>query len=107
MSMAIIEEFIAERITNALRFSDWLLDRVDPSGRLTHVAPAVGLNAPSMGWRTREESQRQPQSITMPGQTAQEVITLTPAVLRREALKANAADLTVDLVTLLRRGRRA
>lgn len=38
---ALIEEFVKSQIGNAVAFSSWVLDRIDPTQRLAHVAIAV------------------------------------------------------------------
>jgi len=105
---ALIEEDLTEALSRGLRFSGWLLDRVDPLRRVTDVVPAVALlDAGYMAWRTRAEHGENPQSghIQM-GQEGDSVISLRPARRHRQALTHDADRIAADLVALLRRARR-
>lgn len=102
---ALIEEDIQERIESSLLFARWVMDRVDPKGRLTHVAPLAGLiGASSWGWRTREEQRRNPNvgQMSMRGDEPI-VVSLSPVSRARPALSQSASELAQDLVVLLRR----
>jgi hypothetical protein len=58
---AIIEETLLARITAGLGYASWLLDHVDPTQRLTHIACAAQLEAGGfMAWRTQREQDASP-----------------------------------------------
>lgn len=105
----IVEEEITERIERALRLTNWLLDQVDPSHRLTHVAPVAALiQVGYAGWLTRAEVDRSPggvQSIRLPSGRGDEPIIahLSPAHRNRAALAFKTQELATDLMVLLRR----
>jgi Domain of unknown function (DUF4062) len=62
----LIEEFVQQQIGCALAFSSWVLDRIDPTQRLAHVAIATNIaNADYMGWRTQREHDTSPNSMSM------------------------------------------
>lgn len=100
----VIEEEVATKTFNALRFGAWLLDRIDPTQRVTHVAPAVTLiGSESVIWRTRAQQAASPNSYSLGwGQEDHEPIHLLPPHRPRSAL-VHDDRLAEDLVTLLRR----
>lgn len=101
----IIEEDLQERLSHAFALAAWVLDRIDPVTRLSHVAPAVAiLSGAYLGWRRREEHAASPNTVAMPMNVGDRlVVTLTPPVCPRPALRYSVSELTEDLVTLLRR----
>jgi Domain of unknown function (DUF4062) len=104
---ALIEEDVIEALVRAVRFSGWLLDRVDPLRRLTDVAPIAYLaGAGYMPWRTRAEHAASPNEGTMGQGGDHTTVTLTPARRHRQALTHDADRIAEDLATLLRRERR-
>jgi Domain of unknown function (DUF4062) len=63
---ALIEETILGRIQTGLAYAAWLLDHVDPTQRLTHLAVATRIDAAEhMAWRTQKEQDASPNSGTM------------------------------------------
>ena len=102
----LVEEDVAERLQRSLRFSAWVLDRIDPGARLTHVVLLAALvGAAHMGWRTRAEHRRNPNSgVQMSMRSGEELIVfLAPPLQPRPALRVNTAKLAEDLSVLLRR----
>ena len=101
----IIQEDVEASLTSALRYASWLLDRIDPSQRLTHVALAATFSgAERLVWRTRSEQQASPNSYTMGwGQKERRPVHLTPPHKARAALALDPHHLVEDLATLLRR----
>ncbi len=102
---SIIEEKVTESITRALQFGARVLDRIDPTQRVSHVAVAVAIRgAGHMPWRTREEQQRSPNATTM-GMRSKDhvVVTLSPPVRRRAALLHDTQRLAEDFTVRLRR----
>ena len=63
---ALIEEDIIEAISKALRFGAHILDAIDPTERLSHIAVAVGLDNSGGGeWRIRAQHERNQNSMRM------------------------------------------
>lgn len=102
---ALIEEDVADRIARSLRLTAWILDRIDPVWRLSHVVPAVALlSAAYMGLRTRSEHSASPNSMQMPMNVGDRVLVgLTPAARPRASLIYEVRELTEDFVALLGR----
>jgi hypothetical protein len=102
---ALIEEDVADRVARSLRLTAWILDRIDPVRRLSHVVPVVALlSAAYMGWRTRSEHAASPNSMQMPMNVGDRVLVgLAPAARPRASLTFEVQELTEDLVALLRR----
>lgn len=102
LMLAIVEESVVTELENAIAFSAWMLDRVDPTQRLTHVAMAARIDAAThLGWRNQAEQDASPSSGTM---------RMSPAPDRpvgldrpRPALKFDVARLAEDLMVPLRR----
>lgn len=101
---AIIEEDVASRIASAIAFSAEVLDRIDPTHRLTTVLVQCRLaNAGYTAWRTRAEHQANPQSVSINMEPHDQVVGLSPPSIARQALRHETDALTEDLVALLRR----
>jgi hypothetical protein len=105
---SIVEEEMRERIAGALRFALEVLDRIDPSHRITDVVAAAALrDAGHTPWRTRAEVTASPGSATMPmGSGDNGPVTLSPPMVRRVALVHEADRIAEDLAVLLRRQHR-
>lgn len=105
---SIVEEEVRERIAGALRFALDVLDRIDPSHRITDVVAAAALrDAGHAPWRTRAEVAAKPGSASMPmGNGDNRPVTLSPPMIRRAALVHEADRLAEDLSVLLRRQHR-
>lgn len=104
---ALIEEDIQDQVAAALAYASWLLDSIDSTHKLTHVALAVRLDAGDYeAWRTRSEHTASPNSMSIAiGGDSQrrEPVQLSPAHRPRTALAMDAKRITEDLMTLLRR----
>lgn len=101
---SLIHEDIVERLAARLRFAGLVLDRLDPGGRVTDVAPVTALvRVGYSGWRPRAEAERDRHRMTM-NVHADELtaVTLRPASRRRRALSAESTELAEDLTELLR-----
>jgi hypothetical protein len=103
--MVIIEENVASVLTAGLRYAVWLLDRIDPTHRLTHVAIVATLSVDGTTvWRTQREQDASPNCFSMGvGRNEQQPVHLAPAHRPRPALTHNADQIVEDFVTLLRR----
>jgi Domain of unknown function (DUF4062) len=104
---ALIEEDVIDALVRAVRFSGWLLDRVDPLRRLTDVVPIAHLAGGGyMPWRTRAEHAASPNEGRMGQGGDHTTVMLTPARRHRQALTHDADRIAEDLAALLRRERR-
>jgi hypothetical protein len=103
--MIVIEENVSNVIAAGLRYAVWLLDRIDPTRRLTHVALAATLSGGEMiVWRTQREQDASPNSYSLGfGRNDHHPVHLAPAHRPRPALAHKADQIVEDLVTLLRR----
>lgn len=102
----VIEEDIAALLERGLTFAAAVIDHIDATHRLTHVALATGLSdAQFMAWRTRAEQASNSRSISYGMSMGKEPspVHLTPPVRPRAALTHDRQALVEDLVTLLRR----
>lgn len=100
---SLVEEDVRERVAGAIRYTGWLLDRVDPARRLSRVALACQLGGVGyMPWRTRAEVAASPNraSIGFPGRESADS---PPAVLPRAALLMDSARQAEDITVRLRR----
>jgi len=101
-AFAIIEEDVLRELSAAIAFGAWLLERIDPTQRLTHLALAASIEASDyMGWRTQAEQEASPNSGTMRMGNAQQPISSTDRP--RSALRFQARELAEDLMVPLRR----
>jgi hypothetical protein len=105
---ALIEEDIEDRLNRSFRLTAFTLDRIDPVKRLSHVGPVVALlSGEYLGWRTRDEHARSPQSMEMPtGVGDRVVVGLAPPMRPRAALIHEAPQPVDHFVALLRRAYR-
>lgn len=106
-AFAIIEEDVTRELAAALAFAAWLLNKIDPSQRLTHVAMAASIEASDyMSWRTKTEQNASPNAGTMRMASGQH--TPTSSTDRpRPALRFQATELAEDLMVPLRRQMKA
>lgn len=102
----LVEEVVQEQLAAALRYAVWLLDRIDPTERLSHVMPAAAIVGDSyFGWRTRREHQANPNSMSMGhfGQQDRLPVYLTPPHRARASVRLASVQLIEDFIVLLRR----
>lgn len=101
----LIEEDVRAFIENGLAFAGWLLDTVDPLGRVSDVVPvAAVVGGGHLGWRTRAEQQQSPNTVAIrPFASAYVLVHLSPARRHRGALTAQIIEIAEDLTVLLRR----
>lgn len=102
---AVIEEEIAAGLSATMRYATWLLDQIDATQRLTHVAIAATLTgSDSVVWRTRAEQDASPNSYQMGwSQDEKRPVHLVPPQRPRSQLTLNPEPLVEDILTLLRR----
>lgn len=100
--LGIVEESVLRELANAIAFADWILEKIDPTGRLTHVALAVRIEASDfLTWRTQAEQEASPNSATMRmGQAPDKPVCLDRP---RGALKFDSKRLAEDVLVPLRR----
>lgn len=101
--MVIVEETVQERLGTALGFAASVIERIDPTQRLTHLVVAVRLTGVEhRGWRTRAQHASKPNSLVM-GHGG--VSDRPPIVLpvRRAALGLDRGALIEDILVPLRR----
>lgn len=101
--MVIVEEVVHQRLASALGYSAGLIERIDPTQRLTHLAIAARISgAEHRAWRTRAQHVASPGSVqmsAMPNGERQPII----VVVRRAALRLERSKLIEDLLVPLRR----
>lgn len=104
----VIEEDVTAEIGRFILFADAALSRIDDSHRLSHsVAAATLLDVGHQAWRTREEHQLNPNSISIPtigfGRKTVEPVYLDPPEKPRSALSPSRQEIAEDLMVMLRR----
>jgi hypothetical protein len=101
--LAIIEEDVVRELESAIAYATWVLERIDPTQRLIHVALAASIEASEhLGWRTQAEQEASPNSgsFRMGGQHNCAVAQVDRP---RAALRFEARLLAQDLMVPLRR----
>lgn len=104
----VVEEVVASRLAAAVGYAAWLLNHIDPTERITHVALAAALiGEGAMGWRTRSEHAASPTSGSFDAfgreREREAPVMLSPPHRVRAALSMDAPRIVEDLVVLLRR----
>jgi len=102
---AIIEETVVQRLSTGLAFANLVLDHIDSTQRLAHVAVAATIDASDyLGWRTQAEQDASPDSGTMRMGTDEQ---LPPVHMQvpRSKLRLATHELAEDLMVGLRRQR--
>lgn len=101
----ILEENIHAAIGTALAYGSALLERIDPTQRMTHVGIAARIEgAEHLSWRTRAEHDASPNSVSMAMNYGDE---RPPVSLSRPraALRLDRTRLIEDILVPLRRQR--
>jgi hypothetical protein len=103
-----LKEAVQRQLAAALGYTGWLLERIDPTQRLTHVAIAARIvGSGFFAWRTQREHDASPNQISsgigIGGNEGRAAVHLTPPHRPRSALRLDAGRLVQDLVVLLRR----
>jgi hypothetical protein len=98
----LIEEDVQQQLGAALNYAAWVMEHIDPTQRLTHVAVAAMIaGADHMGWRTQREHAASPHSMTM-GMASRDRLPVSVS-RARAALRLDHAHLIEDLLVPLRR----
>ena len=101
--MVIVEETVQQRLTTALGYAAAMLERIDPTQKLTHLAIATRISgAEHQAWRTRAQNDANPNSMQMSptGRGDRGPVTVS---VRRAALRLDRTALIEDLLVPLRR----
>ena len=100
---SLVEEDVRERIADAIHYAGWLLERIDPTHRLSQVAVACRLDGVGyLPWRTRAEVTASPNCANM-SLSGRESADSPPVVLPRPALLMDGARQAEDITVYLRR----
>jgi hypothetical protein len=101
--LAVIEEDVVRELGAAIAYATFVLDRIDSTQRLTHVALAASIEANDyLGWRTQAEQEASPNSGTMHmGRDQQRPVAKVDR--SRPALRFEANALAEDIMVSLRR----
>jgi hypothetical protein len=101
---AIIQEDVVREVTIGLAFANWMLEAIDPSQRLTHLATAATIEASDyMSWRTQAEQDASPNSGTMSLGRGEDECLIAQATWPRAALRLEGHRMTEDVMVRLRR----
>ncbi len=100
---SLVEEDVCDRVAGAIRYAGWLLDRIDPTHRLSRVALACRLDGVGyLPWRTRAEVVASPNQARM-GFPGREAADSRPVILPRAALIMDGTRQAEDITVRLRR----
>ena len=100
---SLIEEDVCERIADAIHYAGWLLERIDPTHRLSRVAVMCRLDGVGyLPWRTRAEVAASPNRANM-NLSGRESANSPPVVLPRASLLMDGARQAEDITVYLRR----
>lgn len=100
----LIEEDVVELVRRSLQFAGQLIERIDPTGRLTDAVPVASIGSVGFSpWMTRAERARARHGYTMNVHAPDRVdAALQPPHRRRRALTAEALSIAEDLTDLIR-----
>jgi len=101
----LIDEDVRDAIAHALRYGHATLDRLDPYERLADIAVGATIrDLGHLGWRTRAERDRSPNTTPM-NMRGQETVSarLEPLSRKRPAVRQQGDDIARDLTAILRR----
>lgn len=105
--MIIIQSKLEGLIISAIGYSAWLLDKIDPTQRLTHISMAMVFSEENhLLIRTQAEDDASPNSFNMQygyGNAMRPPITLKPSHRSRASLQHDSRSLAEDFTTLLKR----
>lgn len=104
--MVIIQDMLEELIISSISYSAWLLDKIDPTQRLSHIALAMTFSENNLLIRTQAEDDASPDRFQIGnyyGRKNIKPIILKPSHRPRASLQHDAQNLAEDFVTLLKR----
>lgn len=102
-TMVIVEENVQQRLATSLAFAAAIIERIDPTQRLTRLAIAARISgADFRAWRTQAQNTANPNSVQIGHINNQH---RTPVIMKvaRAALRLDRTDLLEDIVVTLRR----
>jgi hypothetical protein len=100
---SLVEEDVHDRVADAIHYTGWLLECIDPTHRLTRVALACRLDGIGyLPWRTRAEVAASPNMANM-SHSGRETADSLPVILPRAALLMDGARQAHDITVRLRR----
>lgn len=104
---AIIDENVSAALDKGLGYATWLLDKIDAVHRLSRIVVVAALGDASMGaWRTRQEQDASPNSMTYShgfNSGERPPVHFQPPDRLRAAIGFDRERMVQDLKTLLRR----
>lgn len=101
--MVIVEEDARQRLATALGFAAALIERIDPTQRLTRLAIAARISgAEYRAWRTRAQNVANPGSVQL-GHVGQQERAPVVVTVARATLRLDRTNLVDDIVVPLRR----
>lgn len=101
--MVIVEEDVQQRLATALAYAAALIERIDPTQRLTRLAIAARIaGAEYRAWRTRAQNAASPNSVQI-GHMGQRERSPVVVNVARAALRLDRTHLIEDVVVPLRR----
>ncbi|NII55821.1 DUF4062 domain-containing protein [Luteibacter sp. SG786] len=104
--LVMIEEDVRSTIDSAFSFADWIIEKIDSTQRLTHVAPIVAFLGDNIGtWMSEQEfnSRSTLSGYPMNMNDVHQPVVLEPPSRPRPALRHQRPALVDDFVALLRR----
>lgn len=100
----VIKEEILDRIARGLRLAGKVLEKIDPTGKITDVVPIVTLfGAEYTEWKTLAQHRASPNTASMAPVSDRIEVTLSPGRRNRAALTVDTVRLAEDLTIRLSR----
>lgn len=101
-SQVIIQETVSQRITRALGYASQLLDHIDRTEKITHVAISASISSGEyQAWRTEQQHAASPNTVSFGyGNRERSVISV---LNKRSMLRIGREQITDDFVVMLRR----
>ena len=101
--MVVVEEIVQQRLGTPLGYAAWLIERIDATQRITHLAIAARISgAEYRAWRTHAQNTASPGSVPI-GIGGDRERAPVHLVVRRASLRLDRTRLIEDLLVPLRR----
>lgn len=101
--MVIVEEDVQQRLATTLAYAAALVERIDPTQRLTRLTIAARIaGAEYRAWRTRAQNAASPNSVQI-GHMGQQERTPVVVTVPRASLRLDRTNLVEDILVPLRR----